>query len=143
MIFFLMTGVPVHAESLTIYRNGLQTKDLDRMIRENQPAPDEPLRAALIQKTDDASIHLVLIRTAEKPHIHQSHDGFVVLKRGEGTLHIGEETLAMKAGDVVFIPRGTVHFFENTSGEVAVALAVFTPPFAGKDVVDVPSPPTR
>ena len=143
LFFFLAAPPSVHPESLTFYQNGLETKDLDRLIKENQPGPDEPLRAVLLHTTEQESVHLVLIRTAEKPHIHQTHDGFVVLKRGTGMLHIGKETLAMKAGDSVFIPRGTLHFFENTSDEVAVALAVFTPPYRGKDTVPVPERGSR
>jgi mannose-6-phosphate isomerase-like protein (cupin superfamily) len=138
LFIFLTASTPAHPESLSIYQNGLETKDLDRLILENQPGPDEPLRALLLHKTDEESVHLVLIRTAEKPHIHRSHDGFVVLKRGEGTLHIGSETLHMKAGDTVFIPRGTVHYFKNTSDGIAAALAVFTPPYDGQDAVPVP-----
>lgn len=138
-LFLLATGDSLRAETFSVYQDGIESKDLDRLIAENTPGPDQDIRAVLLHKTENESIHLVLIRTAEKPHIHQSHDGFVVLKRGAGTLHFGEKSLAMKTGDIVFIPRGTVHYFVNTSGEPAVALGVFTPPYDGKDVVPAPA----
>jgi quercetin dioxygenase-like cupin family protein len=37
--------------------------------------------------------------------------------RGEATITIGEKTHHVKAGDVVFIPEGVVHSYENTGEE--------------------------
>jgi len=39
------------------------------------------------------------------------HEQYVL--RGEATITIGEETHRVKAGDVVFIPAGAAHSYEN------------------------------
>lgn len=43
------------------------------------------------------------------------HEQYVL--RGRATITIGEETHQVKAGDVVFIPQGAVHSYENSGDE--------------------------
>ena len=43
------------------------------------------------------------------------HEQYVL--RGSATIGIGDETLQVKAGDVVFIPAGTPHSYESTGSE--------------------------
>ena len=43
------------------------------------------------------------------------HEQYVL--RGEAKITIGEETHHVKAGDVVFIPEGAVHSYENIGEE--------------------------
>ncbi len=58
----------------------------------------------------------------------------VVVKQGEGTLHLRDKVLPMSAGDVAFISRGTVHWFVNDKkGRPVVAYLVFSPAFDSKD----------
>jgi quercetin dioxygenase-like cupin family protein len=43
------------------------------------------------------------------------HEQYVL--RGEATITIGDETHHVKTGDVVFIPAGAIHSYENTGSE--------------------------
>ena len=43
------------------------------------------------------------------------HEQYVL--RGRATITIGDETHAVKAGDVVFIPEGVIHSYQNTGQE--------------------------
>ncbi len=43
------------------------------------------------------------------------HEQYVL--RGEATITIGEETYYVKTGDVVFIPEGAIHSYQNTGEE--------------------------
>jgi quercetin dioxygenase-like cupin family protein len=43
------------------------------------------------------------------------HEQYVL--RGEASIIIGEETHHVKAGDVVFIPEGVIHSYQNTGDE--------------------------
>ena len=43
------------------------------------------------------------------------HEQYVL--RGEATITIGEETHHVKTGDVVFIPEGAIHSYQNTGDE--------------------------
>ena len=43
------------------------------------------------------------------------HEQYVL--RGEATITIGDERHQVKAGDVVFIPEGVIHSYQNTGDE--------------------------
>ena len=43
------------------------------------------------------------------------HEQYVL--RGEATITIGDETHHVRAGDVVYIPAGAIHSYENTGAE--------------------------
>ena len=66
-----------------------------------------------------------------------SGDGTVFMFKGSGYLIMDKRRVDLSAGDVVYIPRGTVHYFVNTGRDPAVAFVVFAPPFDGKDIVPV------
>ena len=59
------------------------------------------------------------------PHIHPIDEWFYVIE-GELTLKLGEQTIAGRAGNFVWIPRGTVHLFTVTS-QLCRALNGYTP----------------
>lgn len=86
---------------------------------------------------DQFSAHLIWIKTAERLHIHSKHDATVVMLKGKGTFRYGAQTVSVKEGDVFSVTRGTVHAFTNGSKTPAAAYVVFSPPFDGKDVIEV------
>ncbi len=43
------------------------------------------------------------------------HEQYVL--RGRATVGIGDKTYEVRAGDVVFIPEGAVHFYQNLGAE--------------------------
>ncbi|MGD8809233.1 MAG: cupin domain-containing protein, partial [Gammaproteobacteria bacterium] len=61
-------------------------------------------------------------------HIQPSHDELVVILEGECGFRVGDETRRVKAGDLIFIPRDTVHGPIVDCGRVAV-LSIFAPFF--------------
>ncbi|MFG0248465.1 MAG: cupin domain-containing protein [Phycisphaeraceae bacterium JB051] len=95
-----------------------------------------------IRVTRNASYHMICLNKAEKPHVHDNHDMVVTVLCGQTRLHLNMKTYDLNPGDVVEIPRGTLHWTENLnpSGPPAEAFAVFTPAFQGKDIrfVNVP-----
>src|SRR5882757_8426673 len=48
------------------------------------------------------------------PHFHRQTDEIIYVLSGAYEFQIGEQTVLAKTGDVVFIPRATVHGFRNT-----------------------------
>lgn len=61
-------------------------------------------------------------------HIQPFHDELVVILDGECGFRVGEETRRVEAGDLIFIPRDTVHGPIIDNGRVAV-LSIFAPFF--------------
>jgi uncharacterized cupin superfamily protein len=61
-------------------------------------------------------------------HLHHAQEEMFIVLEGEGTLRVAGEMLAVKAGDVAFIPAGPEypHQFINTSGAPLKYLSVST-----------------
>ena len=61
------------------------------------------------------------------PHIHHAEtEAFYVLD-GEVEFLKGEQTVRVRVGEFVFIPRGVVHGFKNVGQEPARCLGIVTP----------------
>ena len=60
--------------------------------------------------------------------------------KGGGYLMMETRRIDLSVGDIVYIPRGTVHYFVNTASEPTVAFVVFSPPFDGKDTAPAEKP---
>jgi quercetin dioxygenase-like cupin family protein len=117
---------------------------LDPFLAAHPLASAQNIRADEVERTSGASYHVVQIRGGETPHRHGTHDLTALVLRGEGAMTLGSDRLAVAAGDVVVVPRGTVHWFTNTGRGVSVALVTFTPPLDAPDTEPaIDSPPDR
>jgi quercetin dioxygenase-like cupin family protein len=76
-----------------------------QVLISSQEGPNFALRKFSMQKGGGMPRHT---NTVE-------HEQYVL--RGEATVTIGDETHRAKAGDVVFIPEGAIHSYENTGDE--------------------------
>lgn len=60
-------------------------------------------------------------------HKHLNNDELIFIHKGEGTLTLGEESLEVKTGDVVFVPRGEWHGLDNTGKENLLMVFQYSP----------------
>src|SRR5512142_1689033 len=70
-----------------------------------QEGPNFALRRFVMQKGGGMPRHT---NTVE-------HEQYVL--RGQARIGIGDDTYEVRAGDVVFIPEGTVHYYQNLGDE--------------------------
>ena len=61
------------------------------------------------------------------PHIHDREDETFYVQQGTLTVQVGGKTLNASAGDVVLLPRGLAHAFQNNGDEDAKVLVVAEP----------------
>jgi mannose-6-phosphate isomerase-like protein (cupin superfamily) len=108
---------------------------LSDLVGQIELAPGEEFRVDEIDRDENTSHHLVAIRDKEIPHRHDRHDLWVVLLRGHGTMLIGTDVRSVGEGSILYVPRGTLHAFNNANGAPAIAYAVYSPAFDGKDRV--------
>ena len=106
-------------------------------IKELKPDVKGEISRKLLKVGENSSLHVVWIKTREKPHYHAKHDLTVILVRGKGTFWVAGIPLEMKEGDIVFVPAKVVHWFENKAKDKSVAVVIFSPAFDGKDRVFV------
>lgn len=115
---------------------GIKSKTADRFKWENAVQPGEDISKALILEMENSSAHFIHIRGSEKKHSHDFHDLTVIIQSGSGRMYLGTSSVSVAAGAVIFIPRGLEHYFVNGGPEPASAIAVYSPAFDGKDIVD-------
>jgi len=87
----------------------------------------DPIKRTFLFDGQDLSCNVNVIgEGADVLHIQPNHDEVVLVLRGECGFRVGDETRRVKAGDLMFIPRDTVHGPIVDNGEVAL-LSVFAP----------------
>ena len=122
------------------YGTELKQADISKVLADNPLGASENIKITTLGQGPGVSHHLVQVRDREKPHLHKFHDGTVIMIRGQGYLMMENRRIDLSASDIVYIPRGAVHYFVNTAGLPSVAFVVFSPPFDGKDTVPVDKP---
>jgi len=60
-------------------------------------------------------------------HIHGAENEFFYIVSGEFTFKLGDRLVSAPARSIVFVPRGTVHTFQNVGTEPGVLLVGVTP----------------
>lgn len=100
---------------------------------------EKPIAVRRLRATKETSVSLIRLAGAEQPHIHKDHDLVVVLLSGQARLHLGDRVVDVHPGDVMEIPRGVVHWAQNTGTEASQVYAIFSPPYDGLD--NLPTPP--
>ena len=71
--------------------------------------------------------------TATLLHRHRQSEEIYSVTAGQGLLTLGDETLAVKAGDTVCIPPGTPHCIHNTGSQPLKILCCCAPPYSHED----------
>ena len=122
------------------YGTELKQAEIEKVLAENPLGASENFKITTLGQGQGVSHHVVQIRDREKPHLHKLHDGTVVMVKGHGYLMIENRRIDLSVGDIVYIPRGAVHYFVNTASEPTVAFVVFSPPFDGKDTLPAVQP---
>ena len=89
----------------------------------------DPIKRTFLFDGQDLSCNgNILGESVDVLHIQPNHDEVVLVLRGECGFRVGGETRRVKTGDLMFIPRDTLHGPIVDSGEVAL-LSVFAPFF--------------
>jgi quercetin dioxygenase-like cupin family protein len=61
------------------------------------------------------------------PHTHRHEAETFYVLEGECTFRLGDDAVVAGPGDIVNVPRGTVHCFRNDGAEPARLILTFTP----------------
>ena len=122
------------------YGKEFKQSELAKILADQPLPPGENIKVITLGQGAAASHHIVQIRDRESPHLHKTHDATVMMLKGQGYLMLEQRRIELTAGDVVYIPRGAVHYFTNTDREPTVAFVTYAPPFDGKDTVPVNNP---
>jgi len=81
--------------------------------------------------------HLVVMDVELQPggghdfHRHPGQEEIIIVKEGEITQFVAEQSTALAAGDSVFVPEGTVHASFNDGEQTAYLQVVISPSLGG------------
>jgi len=81
------------------------------------------------------SSFVIFVNKEVKAHRHLSHTEHVFVLEGEGEMAVGDKKMKIKKGDMIFIPKGTVHSLKVTSAVAVKVLSLQAPFFDGTDRV--------
>jgi len=89
----------------------------------------DPIKRTFLFDGQDLSCNVNILEKSEDVlHLQPDHDEVVLVLEGTCGFRVGEETKRVAAGDLMFIPRNTVHGPIIDSGRVAL-LSIFAPFF--------------
>lgn len=81
------------------------------------------------------SSFVIFIKQGVDAHRHLLHSEHVYVLDGEGEMKLDNKTFSVKKGDIIFIPKKSVHSLKVTSANPLKVLSVQAPYFDGKDRV--------
>ena len=79
----------------------------------------------------------IVIKKGVKAHKHVYHSEHVLVLEGEGMMELADKSFPIKKGDLIFIPKNTVHAVKTTSKESLKVISIQAPLFNGNDRVFV------
>jgi len=82
-----------------------------------------------------ASSFCIIIKNEVKAHKHLHHSEHVVVQSGEGVMKMNDKEFLIKPGDVIFIPKNTVHSVIVKGKKPLKVLSIQSPFFKGDDRV--------
>ncbi len=107
-------------------------RNLNGLLQQNRIADGENIKAVRVMRNERIEQLLVQVRDREPLHYHADSDLTVFMLRGQGVIRVGApggiKDTAIRAGDVVHVPRGVVHAYINDGPEIGVAFVVMAPP---------------
>lgn len=103
---------------------------------------DLPVNVQPMASDSLASSYLIWIEESVKAHFHAAHTEYVVILEGSGSMLLGEDTLQVHEGDMVYIPNNTPHAVEVTSAKRMKVLSIQCPEFKGSDRIWLRRSPT-
>lgn len=100
-----------------------------RNLRADPATARDPIQRMFVFDGEHLSANLSILREdGDALHVQPVHDELVLILEGECGFRVGEETTRVRAGDLICIPRGTLHGPIVDRGPVAT-LSIFAPHF--------------
>jgi mannose-6-phosphate isomerase-like protein (cupin superfamily) len=74
-------------------------------------------------------------------HAHNDSEQVYVIVAGKGVMHVAGEEKDVRAGTLVFVPKGALHSIRNHGAEKLVFVTATSPPFGADLVAALYEPP--
>jgi quercetin dioxygenase-like cupin family protein len=104
--------------------------DTLRAMETDPSTAGDPIKRMFICDGQYVTANLAIVaESGNALHTQTAHDEIVVILEGEADFRVGEERRRVRPGDLVFIPRNTLHGPILREGAKFSALSVYAPFF--------------
>ena len=109
----------------------------DEVVRTH---PLDPLRGALLTEVargEQASVNVWQMSKGLPAHFHRDREEVIIVQSGRAETRVGDRTFVTQEGDIILVPKGTVHSVRALGDQPVRGISVFAPAFDGKDRIIV------
>ena len=110
---------------------------VDNLPALKQKQPFDNIAMQNMHSDSSVTSVVIWIKKEVKPHYHATHYEQVYVIEGTGQMLIGNDHFDVNPGDLITIPKGTIHALRVTSKLPMKVLSIQTPEFDGSDRVMV------
>jgi quercetin dioxygenase-like cupin family protein len=104
--------------------------DILRSLETDPSTANHPIKRMFLCDGEYLTANVAIIAESDNAlHTQKEHDEVVVILEGNVDFRVGDETRQVRPGDLIFIPRDTIHGPIMAEGEKFSALSVFAPYF--------------
>jgi mannose-6-phosphate isomerase-like protein (cupin superfamily) len=114
--------------------------DLEEVVRAHPIDPAKGVAVTEILRGEQASVNVWQVTDTMAAHLHREHEEIIVVRSGRARARIGDRDVDLGPGDVLLVPKNTVHAARAIGEEPFVGVSVFAPAFDGRDRVPAPAP---
>lgn len=100
-----------------------------------EPSSYENIHIQKLFSDKNASSFLIFVKKEVKLHKHLHHSETIYIMEGSGRMILGNQTIDVKKGDLIFVPENTAHSVLVTSDIPLKVISNQAPEFDGKDRV--------
>lgn len=112
---------------MTYFRN---LKETVASLEADESTRNDPIKRTFVIDGEHLTANVGIIRDSGNAlHTQKNHDEVLVIIEGNVDFKVGEEVKKVMEGDLVFIPRNTLHGPMLREGQSFAALSVFAPHF--------------
>jgi len=107
----------------------IRLKDALHALEADPATANDPIKRMFLCDGQYVSANVSILNdTGDAIHIQSTHDELVLIIEGECGFRVGDETRRVQAGDLIFIPKDTIHGPIIDNGRIAL-LSIFAPFF--------------
>lgn len=104
--------------------------DAVRSLETDPSTANQPIKRIFLCDGEFLTVNIgVITDSGNALHTQRHHDEVVVVLQGSVDFRVGDETRRVQPGDLIFIPRNTLHGPILTDGQEFAGLSIYAPYF--------------
>ncbi len=118
---------------LLLYLFPLSAQDVRPLKGVTAEEAYENVNALALYSDKDVTSVVIYIKKGVKLHVHREHTEQVIVLSGKGVMTLGNETIPIRKGDYIIIPKGVPHAVRVKGRKPLKVISIQAPQFKGKD----------